>query len=46
MHSFNIKVNEAPRRMFGSYLPKYDDKKNLLKVSLEGLGAELIEDYV
>lgn len=41
-----VKPNEAPTLMFGSYSTVYDQKQNLVGVHLEGLGMELIEDYV
>lgn len=42
----DIKANEAITCMFGSYGVKTDDKKNITAVWLEGLGVELIEDFV
>lgn len=42
----DIKANEAITCMFGSYGVKTDDKKNIIAVWLEGLGVELIEDFV
>jgi len=41
-----IKPNEAVTCMFGSYGMKTDEKKNIVGVWLEGLGCELVEDYV
>lgn len=32
--------------MFGSYGVKTDEKKNIVSVWLEGIGVELIEDFV
>lgn len=42
----DIKQNEAITCMFGSYGIKVDQKKNIIAVWLEGLGVELIEDFV
>lgn len=42
----DIKANEAITCMFGSYGVRTDDKKNITAVWLEGIGAELIEDFV
>jgi len=42
----DVKPNEAITCVFGSYGFKQDDKKNLSSIWLEGLGVELIEDFV
>lgn len=45
-YNMEIKPNEAVTCMFGSYGIKTDEKKNIVAVWLEGLGCELVEDYV
>ena len=45
-YDMDIKPNEAITCMFGSYGVKTDEKKNITAVWLEGLGVELIEDFV
>jgi len=42
----DIQQNEAITCIFGSYGIKTDEKKNIIAVWLEGLGVELIEDFV
>ena len=42
----DVKPSEAINCVFGSYGFKQDDKKNITAVWLEGLGVELIEDFV
>ena len=42
----DIKQTEAITCMFGSYGVKTDEKKNIVSVWLEGIGVELIEDFV
>lgn len=42
----DIKSSEAIMCMFGSYGVKMDEKKNIAAVWLEGLGVELIDDFV
>jgi hypothetical protein len=42
----DVKPNEAMTTVFGSYGFKADDKKNITSVWLEGMGVELIEDFV
>ena len=45
-YDMDIKANEAISCIFGSYGLKTDEKKNIVSVWLEGLGVELIEDFV
>ena len=45
-YTMKMKSNEAPTLMFGSYASVYDEKKSLIGVHLQGLGMELIENYV
>jgi hypothetical protein len=42
----DVKPNEAINCVFGSYGFKNDDKKTVTSVWLEGIGVELIEDFV
>jgi hypothetical protein len=42
----DVKANEAITTIFGSYGFKADDKKVITSVWLEGIGVELIEDFV
>ena len=42
----DVKSHEAIYGIFGSYGFKQDDKKNITAVWLEGIGVELIEDFV
>ncbi len=42
----DVKSNEAITTIFGSYGFRQDDKKNINAVWLEGIGVELIEDFV
>ena len=42
----DVKPNEAINCAFGSYGFRQDDKKNITSVWLEGIGVELIEDFV
>lgn len=42
----DIKPNEAVTTMFGSYGIKTDDNKNITSVWLQGLGCEVVEDFV
>lgn len=42
----DVKPNEAITTVFGSYGFKTDDKKIVTAVWLEGLGVELIEDFI
>ena len=45
-YDMDIKSNEAITCMFGSYGVRTDEKKNITAVWLEGIGVELIEDFV
>lgn len=45
-YEMDVKPNEAMTTVFGSYGFKADDKKNITSVWLEGMGVELIEDFV
>jgi hypothetical protein len=42
----DIKGNEAITCVFGSYGSRVDEKKQVTHVWLEGLGVEMIEDFV
>lgn len=42
----DIKGNEAITCVFGSYGSRVDEKKQVTHVWLEGLGVEVIEDFV
>lgn len=42
----DVKANEAISCIFGSYGFKQDEKKNITGVWLQGIGVELIEDFV
>lgn len=45
-YEMDVKPNEAISCLFGSYGFKQDEKKNITGVWLEGMGVELIEDFV
>jgi hypothetical protein len=45
-YEMDVKPNEAITTIFGSYGFKTDDKKAVTAVWLEGIGVELIEDFV
>ena len=45
-YEMDVKSNEAINCAFGSYGFRQDDKKNITSVWLEGIGVELIEDFV
>ena len=38
-YDIDVRGNEAITKLFGSYGVKFDDKKNVVAVWLEGLGA-------
>ena len=42
----DVKPNEAISSIFGSYGFRQDDKKNVTAIWLQGIGVELIEDFV
>lgn len=45
-YEMDVKPNEAITCLFGSYGYKTDEKKNITSIWMEGLGVELIEDFV
>lgn len=45
-YEMDVKGNEAISCIFGSYGFKQDEKKNVTAIWLEGVGVELIEDFV
>lgn len=45
-YEMDVKPNEAISCIFGSYGFRQDEKKNITSVWLEGIGVELIEDFV
>jgi len=45
-YEMDVKPSEAITTIFGSYGFKTDDKKNITNIWMEGLGVELIDDFV
>ena len=45
-YEMDVKPSEAISCIFGSYGCKMDEKKNVVAVWMEGVGVELIEDFV